>query len=815
MKILSILILLLIPPAVFAQKADSLTADTAKRKIDFVTRMQAFAKKSALESATEFNADKAAIAQNRILEEVKKAMQKAKSYLNTGPDTIGAQSDIAGIERDFAVVVDGVLINKGTAQTFRNLTASSKILLELLNKANARKARLDLQQQTMINFRYQLDSLISAPELFKFPTDSVALYKYMQQLRVTALQIHPVDSALKKYSGSVQELLNKFNMQVLKLQTTLEELASYQRQMGNDILHREFDNIWGKVGFYRPFPEILKQAKDKGLLTLVFYAQNNAGKLAILLLLVLTSFVYLRSLKKIYIENKLLNADFEGQLVLRYPLASAVLIVISVFQFMFFSPPFILNVILWTISCISLTLMFRNFVARYWMNVWLVMVALFMIAAADNLILQASRTERWAILLLAILGVFAGIFILMKGRREELREKLILIAIGLMVGLEFGAVLSNVFGRYNLAKSLLIGGYLNVVVAILFLWTIRLINEGLFLAFNVYTKQEPKLFYLNFDKVGKKVPLLFYLLLIFGWVILFGRNFAGFDAVAGPLRDLFSKDRTLGDYTFSINSLLLFFVIMSIAVATSKVVSFFASDKHLPHTKEDKNTGQGIGSWLLLVRITILSIGLFLAVAAAGIPLDRITIVLGALGVGIGFGLQALVNNLVSGLIIAFEKPVNVGDIVEVDGQGGTVKSIGFRSSVIATYDGADVIMPNGDLLNSHLINWSLGGSRRRAAIVIGLAYDTDLEKAKNVLAEVLAAESRLTANHPPIIQYEQFNNSSIDVRILFWTKSLKDSGAVKSDLIMAINAAFKVNGISIPYPQQDVHLHNHNPEKN
>jgi small-conductance mechanosensitive channel len=197
-----------------------------------------------------------------------------------------------------------------------------------------------------------------------------------------------------------------------------------------------------------------------------------------------------------------------------------------------------------------------------------------------------------------------------------------------------------------------------------------------------------------------------------------------------------------------------------------------------------------------------------LAVAAAGIPVDRITIVLGALGVGIGFGLQTLVNNLVSGLIIAFEKPVNVGDIVDVDGQGGKMKSIGFRSSVISTWDGADVVMPNGDLLNAHLINWSLGGNRKRISILIGIAYDADLEKCRQLLTEILNNDQRISKNPGPVVQFEQFSNSSIDLRIYFWTKHIGDTSATRSDLIIAIVAAFKANGIAIPFPQQDIHLH-------
>ncbi|EDM38006.1 mechanosensitive ion channel protein [Pedobacter sp. BAL39] len=769
--------------------------------------MQAKAKIFAKESAADFAADKAAMAQNRTFEELKKAMQKAKSYLRTSIDTNRIESGIKLIEKDFVIAGDGVLTNRGSAQTFRNLTATSKITAELLSKALERKVMLDQRQQQLHTFRYQLDSLLSVPALFQFPADSVSLIKYIQQIGVMNYDVHPVDSMLKQTSIKTQTLLNQTNMLVFKLQTALEEIAVYQKDLASNSFKREFEYLWNPAVSYRPFGEILGQAWAKAWLTLAFYLENNVGKLLILALIVFSSFLYLRSLKNIYKENELLVKDFEGQLVLRYPIFSSILLSVNIFQFIFLSPPFILNVLFWTISCICLSMLFRKFISKYWMRVWLLMVCLFLVTAFDNLILQASRTERWMMLPLALAGMLSGIMILWRGNRAELREKMILISIAFMTVLEFGSIIANGLGRYNMAKTLLISGYLNVVVAILFLWTIRLINEGLLLAFSVYTRQDKKLFYLNFDKVGKKVPAPFYILLVVGWVILFGRNFAGFEYLSGPFRNFFESERTLGSYTFSINSLVLFFVIMGVAVIVSKVVSFFASDGHLVHNKDEKNTRQGIGSWLLLVRITILSIGLFLAIAAAGIPIDKITIVLGALGVGIGFGLQTMVNHLVSGLIIAFEKPVNVGDIVDVDGQAGTMKSIGFRSSVITTWDGADVVMPNGDLLNSHLVNWSLGGNRKRVSISIGIDYDADLEMVKKLLLDILNEEPRILKKSPPFVQYEQFGTSTIDIRLFFWAKDFREANAVKSDLIISITATFRKEGIKIPFPQHDIHI--------
>jgi small-conductance mechanosensitive channel len=196
-----------------------------------------------------------------------------------------------------------------------------------------------------------------------------------------------------------------------------------------------------------------------------------------------------------------------------------------------------------------------------------------------------------------------------------------------------------------------------------------------------------------------------------------------------------------------------------------------------------------------------------LAFAAAGIPMDRLTIILGALSVGIGFGLQELINNLVSGLILAFEKPINVGDVVEFGGQSGTMKSIGFRSSIITTWDGADVIIPNGSLLSEQVINWTRGNSNRRVEIVTGVAYGTNLEKTKKLLLDLLAADKRIMPNPAPVILIKDLNSNAIEMRVLFWIEDFKTWIKIKSDMIEIIDEAFKKEGIQIPNPSQDLNI--------
>jgi potassium efflux system protein len=294
------------------------------------------------------------------------------------------------------------------------------------------------------------------------------------------------------------------------------------------------------------------------------------------------------------------------------------------------------------------------------------------------------------------------------------------------------------------------------------------------------------------------------MLFFIGWLLITRRNNYSFQSFFVPILDYFSESRQIGDFTFSFKSIFLFIFIIVISGVISKIVSFLASDTK---SSSSNTKSSGLGSYLLLIRIGIIGVGVLIAFASAGIPLDRITIIISALGVGIGFGLQTLVNNLVSGLIIAFEKPVNLNDIIEINGQIGTMKSIGIRSSIINTWDGADVIIPNGDLLSQHLTNWTIGSSKRRFEIQVGVAYGSDLTVVKNILNDVLINNKLVLKNPLPMIWVSKFSDSSIDYSIKYWVPHFNFGNDVRSELLIEIDEAFKNNGIEIPFPQQDIHI--------
>ncbi len=213
------------------------------------------------------------------------------------------------------------------------------------------------------------------------------------------------------------------------------------------------------------------------------------------------------------------------------------------------------------------------------------------------------------------------------------------------------------------------------------------------------------------------------------------------------------------------------------------------------------------GALSLVLRIIIISLGFVFAIAAAGFGMDKLTILIGALGVGIGFGLQNIFNNLVSGIILAFERPIQEGDIIEVGPLWGTVKEIGIRASTIFTFDGAEVIVPNGNLISNELINWTLTDRNRRVEVVVGVKYGTDPDKVLEILKEVSESNDEILQEPVPLALFSGFGESSLDFKLLFWIPRADNRFIVQSEVNVQINNSLKKAGIEIPFPQRDVYI--------
>lgn len=202
---------------------------------------------------------------------------------------------------------------------------------------------------------------------------------------------------------------------------------------------------------------------------------------------------------------------------------------------------------------------------------------------------------------------------------------------------------------------------------------------------------------------------------------------------------------------------------------------------------------------LVLVGLTALS--------AAGVELNKFTVLTGALGVGLGFGTQNIVNNFVSGLILIFERPIHVGDIVDVGGLEGTVRRIGARSSTVVTFQGAEVIVPNSNLLSNQLINWTLSSPWRRIDILIKIAYGTDPEQVTKLLVGVAESHPGVLLQRPPVAFFRGFGESALNFELRFWSSQQDTWLQLQSDVTVAVAKALREAAIEIPFPQRDLRI--------
>lgn len=795
MKIL-LLVCIIICPFVSAAQVDSTSSVIRTLRKLSVTESEKSIKK--------YNEEKTASRQRATLQYIQVFNQQAKIFLKRGIDTIAFNRFLADVKHSLTLVKDGILVNKGTNQTQRNLDVSSAILNELYARVSSRKQLLQNYSARITALSFQIDSLSSDPSLYAFPEDSAGAVKVIKRLYVTAVAVSPVDSALEKAAGIVEEQQLKTDLLLFDINSTREDMEIYSGHLSSQSFQQEFPFIWQDPIFSRPLSDILRFSIAKEMMLLRFYAEDHLLRIFFMLFLLAGAWYFLYSLKKQIQASSYSNTS---TLVITHPVATALLITFSIFQFLFAAPPFIFSFILWVVSAISLGIIFKGYISAYWQRFWTIATLLFILAGIDNIILQASRPERYFMLAVSVGGSIFMATLLINKKRSELRERKILYFIVIFLLFEISASLLNILGRFNMAKAFMISGYVSLIMGIVFLWAIRLINEGLVLASGVYKQPSRQLFYLNFNRVGQKAPAIFYIILALGWVLIVARHFYHLRGYAASVNNFVTMEQSIGDYRYSIAGISIFIFVLLCSVFLSKLVSYFAAEHDIPNNAENTRKKFSPGSWLLVIRIFIITAGLILAFAAAGIPIDKFVIVLGALGVGVGLGLQGLVNNLVSGLIISFEKPVTVGDVIEFNGQFATVKSIGFRSSIAKSIDGANLIIPNGDLLSQQLTNWTMGNNFRRCHLMVGVAYATDINLARTLLLDLFKGDERILAYPAPGVFFKDFGDSAIEIELIYWIRDIKEYLPVRSELIMKISEAFKNAGITIPFPQQDVYI--------
>jgi len=260
----------------------------------------------------------------------------------------------------------------------------------------------------------------------------------------------------------------------------------------------------------------------------------------------------------------------------------------------------------------------------------------------------------------------------------------------------------------------------------------------------------------------------------------------------------------IGSYSISVYNLFLIIIIFFAVKGITHTLDVLIKKRLAKKGLEDEGRGKSI---IQLIKYIVYILGVLAAAKSIGFDVTLLLGVFAVLGLGIGFALQDVVKDLISGIIILFEGNVSVGDILEVDGLVGTVKKIKLRTSLIRTRDGIFIVVPNSRIVNEKVINWSTNTKITRFNVKVGVAYGSDVEKVKELLLRSVNEHEQISKRPAPIVFFNNFGDSSLDFEVHYWIDNTWQTEVIKSDLRFTIDKLFRENNITIPFPQRDVHL--------
>ncbi len=734
---------------------------------------------------------------------------RVKNTLRRRPDT----TEVA----DFIPRVEALVAGIETTLNDREIALNLRMIGSILNFINFSERSLTKYESelgdrlnVLAKAKQSMDSIehrLSKPKLLSDqPYQSKEFNEFLTQIAST------FDATAEELKLQQIEIL-RFDSKVQNIRLDLQELAAQlqfeSRRIADNIFSKEIPYLWHPLAARdsKHLERVLNSAIAYNSIILFRYLRvYMAETIAFIILLVVLIFWFQKTYDRILRDNK--NKDIilsRTTYIPNFPKYSAALALLSLFVLFYPDPPMVIfSIGIFLVGTIT-GILLRKRVQKPVFITWCVFYVLFIFSILSNLFWEIVFEERHLIMFFSISGIVVGlIYILrLKAYTKELPKYFVYISWA-YVAIEFCSLVFNTLGRLSLSKMLSITATVGLMQAISLIIFVMIVKEFIYLQIELRNQKNSDPTSSN-DYVKLKIKTLkvFSLLAVGLWLYFFLKNLSLLELVIEEVSLFLEKPRSLLYAKFSFGTIFTFFLTLYFATFLANNLAYFSEirDRKFHH-----NRNKRFGSQVLLLRLAIIALGFFIALAAAGIPIDRITIVLGALSVGIGFGLQTIINNLVSGVILAFERPIQIGDTIDSGPDQGVVKEIGIRASKIKNWDGAEVIIPNGNLLANRLTNWTLSDKKRRVELTIGVAYNSEIDLVTELIQNALVSDGILKFPSP-LVLFQNMNESSLDFRVLFWVSDFEIWIAVRDQAMRAIYHSLKENGIEIPFPQRDLHI--------
>lgn len=652
----------------------------------------------------------------------------------------------------------------------------------------------------------------SLPELDKNLTDQIRSHIQSNLIKV--------DEIIAEYDMVIRKLVSAENtiiQNIIFADGILREISNLQKKRKAELFTQNDKNIFAidyKNSYSGSFGGQIKLAISESTRTFEYFYSGVKRHLSAYLTFVLFLISVLLFIRKKYIKLNY-NENYRGfvrinRILIQRPFLTVLVLMLFVWTIFVPYTPLVLNLIIYLSVLIILFLILRPIIDPFIKETEIGVIILLTLSNLQMFAWYFGAYSRFYLVFESVAGIFLTYkYILPWFRNLESTQKnsriVFVSRIFTIIILIFYSVafFANIAGFLNLATYCLkLGVYTGVISFIVH--GLNTIISNVFLAgievLNIYYPD-------IVIKYGKSIVTKFnrFLKFFLGilWIVGMLRIAELYELLKTKIILFLTDSAQIGSLSFTLGNMLLFLFILYFTYVIASLTKRIFEREILAKYNMKRGMAASIS---LTIRILLVFLGTLIALSVSGMDLGKIGIIAGALSVGIGFGLQNIVSNFISGLILVYEKPVQEGDTVEVDTLLGRVSNIGIRSSTITTYDGAEVVVPNSNLISNQLINWTLSDNKKRIEIRVGAAYGSNPHEILQLLLKAALSHEKVLRYPEPRPLFIGFGSNSLDFRLLFWVP-FEDGILTQSEVAIKVYDIFKENNIVIPFPQLDLHI--------
>ncbi|HVB02138.1 MAG TPA: mechanosensitive ion channel domain-containing protein [Chitinophagaceae bacterium] len=734
------------------------------------------------------------------IEDINSTMNDINLVMASGFDTGEIASNLSPIERRIKII----RYNISSQSAGLNLTSLSLIdvlLDESINKLKGWQNTLFSYSTELVSFTAEIRSMTQDSILKQLPVDSSLRFLYNQQLGQLRDQWKSGNANARKALFRINILLSQVSDDYFIAETLRSQILG----LTSNFWHRALGDEYGFIGvknFPAPAQEPFVSVKDKvlsgSLRVMSYYLASNEGIRVFNFILGILFFCWILVNRRKFIrrnEDPLLPGK-KLSLIQGIPVLAALVFMFNINPLLEMHPPPVYTVMCQLLLTVSLTILLGMKWPRKLFACWIVVVCLFELQGFGNLFFSPVFMPRFWFLGLELFSMVFG-FVLLRAVRKysEQVERYIPPLVIIYIFLNLLGLLFNIFGRVTLSALVSSTAINSFFLAISLMVFIRILLEAVFLQLEAARHSSQFLADLKYERIESRLKGILTILLGIFWFINLTQNLNIYDDATEYMGIFLGTIRHIGSTSFSFGNILVFFFVIWMAYQIQKYLAYFFGVPEDEILTAKKN---GIATSLLLIRLVVLVSGFLLGVAASGLPVDKITVVIGALGVGVGLGLQGMVNQLVSGVVLAIERPIHVGDAVEIGGQSGRVKKIGIRSCHIITPDGADIIVPNAEMISQNLINWTVSNNHIRTEISVKIEPGADPDKVAGIIRHLLDENKDVMKKPEPQLLFSSIDQSGMQLQVLFWVEDINNWIQLKSDMLKKIFESCNAAGIKL-----------------